>query len=40
MLYLTSAEVSGSPLWNFTPCRSLKRHVVGPSSFHSVASPG
>ena len=39
-LYLTSAEVSGSPLWNFTPERSLKTHVVCPCSFHSVARPG
>src|SRR4029453_17833584 len=39
-LYLTSAEVSGSPLWNFTPDRSLKTHAVWPCSFHSVARPG
>jgi hypothetical protein len=37
---LTSSEVQGAPLWNFTPCRSLKVHVVGAVAFHSVASPG
>jgi hypothetical protein len=40
MLALASAEVNGSPLWNFTPERSLKVHVVCPLSFHSVARPG
>src|SRR5262245_50454978 len=40
MLHLASADVNGSPLWNLTPGRSLKRHVVWPSSFHSVARLG
>src|SRR5215468_1340203 len=40
MLDLASAEVNGSPLWNLTPDRSLKVHVVWSESFHSVASPG
>src|SRR5262247_4345841 len=40
MLHLASADVNGSPLWNLTPGRSLNRHVVEFSSFHSVASPG
>ena len=40
MLNLASAELNGSPLWNLTPERSLKVHVVGAVSFHSVASPG
>src|SRR5215470_10472691 len=40
MLNFASVELNGSPLWNFTPGRSLKRHVVCPSSFHSVARPG
>ena len=39
-LHLASADVKGSPLWNLTPGRSLKRQVVWPSSFHSVARPG
>src|ERR1041384_4209338 len=40
MLNLASAELNGSPLWYFTPERSLKVQVVGAVSFHSVASPG
>src|SRR6266568_3028924 len=40
MLYLASAEVKGSPLWNLTPCRSLNAHCDCPCSFQSVASPG
>src|ERR671930_1736099 len=37
---LTSALVSGSPLWNFTPGRSLNSQVVSLTVFHSVASWG
>src|SRR6478672_9347563 len=40
MLNLTSAEVSGSPLWNLTPGRSLNSQVVSLTVFHSVASCG
>ena len=40
MLAFTSDDENGSPLWNFTPGRSLNVHVVGAVSFHSVASPG
>src|SRR6266581_9337307 len=37
---LTSALVSGSPLWNLTPGRSLNSQVVSLIAFHSVASWG
>ena len=40
MLNLASADVNGSPLWKWTPERSLNVHVVGSVSFHSVARPG
>src|SRR5262249_26418527 len=40
MLNFTSADVNGSPLWNFTPERSLNTHAVWPWSFHSVARLG
>src|SRR5258705_2313519 len=40
MLNLASADVKESPLWNLTPWRSLKRHVVWFWSFELVASPG
>ena len=40
MLNFASAEVNVSPLWYFTPWRSLKVQVVGAVSFHSVARPG
>src|SRR5438477_8406650 len=36
----TSSAVSGSPLWNFTPRRSLNSHVVSLSAFHEVARDG
>src|SRR5687768_950089 len=40
MLYFTSADEKGSLLCHFTPWRSVKVHVVGFVSFHSVASEG
>ena len=40
MLNLASAELNGSPLWYFTPGRSLNVHVVGAVSFQSVARAG
>src|SRR5881396_1696995 len=36
----TSSAVSVSPLWNFTPLRSLNSQVVSLSAFHEVASDG
>ena len=39
-LNFASADENGSPLCHLTPGRSLKRQVVCPSSFHSVARPG
>ena len=36
----TSSAVRGSPLWNFTPLRSLNSHVVSFSAFHDVARDG
>src|SRR3989440_422648 len=36
----TSSAVSGSPLWNFTPRRSLNSQVVSFSAFQEVASDG
>src|SRR6266850_5189727 len=36
----TSSAVSGSPLWNFTPLRSLNSHCVSLRGFQEVASDG
>ena len=36
----TSSAASGSPLWNFTPGRSVTSSAVGDSHFHAVASWG
>src|SRR3989441_1267555 len=36
----TSSAVIVSPLWNFTPLRSLNSQVVSLSAFHEVASDG
>ena len=38
--YFTSAGVSVSPLWNFTPLRILNSHWVSVSAFHDVAMEG
>src|SRR5262245_3031446 len=35
---LIAAAFSSSPLWNFTPRRSLNCHVVGSTTFHDSAS--
>ena len=40
MVAFTEAAVKGSPLWNFTPLRSLNSQVVSLTVFHSVASIG
>ena len=39
-VYATSAAVSGSPLWNFTPGRSSNSSVVSSSHFQDCASSG
>src|SRR3990172_292779 len=39
-LYLTTSAVNGSPLWNFTPPRSLNSHWVGLRFFHDLKSRG
>ena len=36
----TASASNGSPLWNFTPWRSLNSHTVGATSFGSSASAG
>ena len=36
----TSSAVKGSPLWNFTPLRRWKRHLVGLSVSQLSASAG
>ena len=36
----TSSAVIGSPLWNFTPRRRVKRHVVGFGFSQRTASIG
>ncbi|MNV99326.1 hypothetical protein D3C71_1946730 [compost metagenome] len=36
----TSSAVNGAPSWNLTPLRSSKRHCVGLTSVHLVASAG
>jgi hypothetical protein len=36
----TDSPVNSSPLWNFTPLRSLNSHVVGLTLRHDVASSG
>ena len=35
-----SSAVKVEPSWNFTPLRSLKRHVVGFTICHDSASAG
>ncbi len=37
---LTSSAVIGVPSWNFTPCLSVKSHVMSLTCFHDVARPG
>ena len=36
----TSSAVIGVPSWNFTFLRRLKRHTVGETRVHDVASAG
>ena len=36
-LNFTASPSNGSPLWNFTPGRSLNSHTVGDTSFGSSA---
>ncbi len=36
----TSSAVKGFPLWNVTPWRRWKRHVVSSTISHRSASPG
>ena len=40
MVAFTEAAVKGSPLWNFTPLRSLNSHVVSLTIFQLSASIG
>jgi hypothetical protein len=40
MVALTAWAVKGSPLWNFTPGRSVNSHVVSLTTFQPVASIG
>jgi hypothetical protein len=40
MLNFTSAELKGSPLWNFTPGRSLNCQIVGCTALQLNANDG
>src|SRR5262249_16808830 len=40
MLHLTASASRSSPLWTFTPRRSLNSQVVGFTAAHETATPG
>ena len=40
MVNLAASALKGSPLWNFTPCRSLNCQVVGLTLRQETASSG